>query len=179
MSILSENWCTQISRMLILNSDLDFWNSDPKPILPENYYTKYLKDADSEPRLRCLKFWPQNQFLGKFGPKKSKVSVLSENWYTWYLESADSESGLSFWNSDLKIYFWANLGRKIQSCPFFLKIGMHGILTMLIFIPILVFWISDPKSIFGQMWTKKVKVVCFTWKLVHMLSRGFWFLFQY
>ena len=47
------------------------------------------------------------------------------------------------------------------------------------FIPTLVFWISNPKSNFGQIWAKKVQVVCFTWKLVYMLSRGFWFLFQY
>ena len=40
-----------------------------------------------------LKFRPQNPFLGKFGPKNSKVFVLSENWYTWYLKDADSRSG--------------------------------------------------------------------------------------
>ena len=78
---------------------------------------------------------------------------------------------LDFWNFDPKIGFWANLGRKSQSCPFFLKIGTHGILTMVILIPTSVFWISDPKSIFGQMWTKKVKFVQFGWKLVHRVSR--------
>ena len=64
-----------------------------------------------------------------------------------------------------------NLGQKIKSCPFFLKIGTHGILTMLILIPALVFWISDTKSIFGQIWAKKVKVVQFGWKLVRRVSR--------
>ena len=64
-----------------------------------------------------------------------------------------------------------NLGQKIKSCPFFLKIGTHGILTMLILIPALVFWISDTKSIFGQIWSKKVKVVQFGWKLVRRVSR--------
>ena len=83
---------------------------------------------------------------------------------------------LKFWNSDPEIHFWANLGWK---SPFFLKIGTHGILTMAIFLPTLVFWISKPKSIFGQIWTKKVKVVCFAWKLVHMLSQSCWFLFQH
>ena len=86
---------------------------------------------------------------------------------------------LDFWNSNHKIHFWANLGRKSQKCSFFLKISMHGTLTMLILIPTLVFWISNPRSIFGQIWAKKVKVVCFDWKLVHMLSRDCWFLFQY
>ena len=96
--------------------------------------------------------------MGKFGLKKSKLSVLTENWDIWYLGSADSESRLRFLKFWPKIHFWANLGWKSQSCPFSLKIGMHGILMMLILIPTLVFWISDPKSIFGKIWTKKVKV---------------------
>ena len=33
-----------------------------------------------------LKFRSQNSFLGKFGSKKSKLSVLPEKWHTWYLE---------------------------------------------------------------------------------------------
>ena len=117
--------------------------------------------------------------MGKFGLKKSKLSVLTENWHIWYLGSADSESRprfLKFWP---KIHFWANLGWKSQSCPFSLKIGMHGILMMLILIPTLVFWISDPKSIFGKIWTKKVKVVQFGWKLAHRVSRRCWFLFRH
>ena len=68
---------------------------------------------------------------------------------------------LDFWNSDPKIYFWANLGRKSLSCSFFLKIDPHGTLAMLILIPTLVFWISDPKFIFGQIWAQKFKVVRF------------------
>ena len=65
---------------------------------------------------------------------------------------------------------WAispNLGRKIKSYPFWLKIGMHGILTMLILVPTLVFWTANSKSIFGKIWTEKVKVVCFAWNLAH------------
>ena len=88
-------------------------------------------------------------------------------------------SDLGFWNSDSKIHFWASLGRKSQSCLFFLKIGTCGILTMLILIPTLVFWISDPKSIFGQMWAKKVKVVQFGWKLAHRVSWRCWILFRH
>ena len=78
-----------------------------------------------------------------------------------------------------KIHFWANLGWKSQSFAFFLKIGTHGISMMLILIPTLVFWISDPKSIFGKIWTKKVKVVQFGWKLAHRVSRRCWFLFRH
>ena len=47
---------------------------------------------------------------------------------------------------------------KIQSCPFWLKIGSYGISRMLILFPILVFWISNPQSISGQIWAKKIKV---------------------
>ena len=86
---------------------------------------------------------------------------------------------LDFWNSKHKIHFWANLGRKNKSCLFFLKIGMHGILAMLILIPTLAFWISDSKSIFGEIWAKKVNVVQFGWKLAHRVSRQYWFLFRH
>ena len=43
---------------------------------------------------------------------------------------------------------WAispNLGQKFKSCSFWLKIGTHGILEMLIPNPALDFWNSDPK----------------------------------
>ena len=50
-----------ILEVLIPNLDLDFWHSDRK-----------------------------NQFLGKFGPKNSKLSILSESWCTWYLKNPES-----------------------------------------------------------------------------------------
>ena len=109
----------------------------------------------------------------------SNFSVLIGNWHTWYLGSADSESGLSFWNSDFKIHFWTNLDQKSQSCLFYLKIGTHVISRFLILVPILVFWISKPKSIFGQIRIEKLKVVQFGWKLAHRVSRQCWFLFQH
>ena len=87
------------------------------------------------------------------------------------------KTDLDSWNYDPKIYFWANLGRKNQSCLFFLKIGTHGILMMLILIPTLAFWIIDPKSIVSEIWATKVKVVQFYWKLAHRVSRQCWFLF--
>ena len=31
----------------------------------------------------------------------------------------------------------------------------------------MVFWISNPRSTFGQIWAEKVKAVCFAWKLAH------------
>ena len=37
-----------------------------------------------------------------------------------------------FWNSDPKIHVLANLGPKIQCCPFCLKIGAHSISRILI-----------------------------------------------
>ena len=55
---------------------------------------------------------------------------------------------------------WAispNLGRKIKCCPFWLKIGTHGISEVLIPNP----EIPTPKSIFEQIWTQKFKVVRF------------------
>ena len=141
--------------------------------------------------------------MGKFGSKNSKLFPLPETRHTEYLNYDNSYSNISFPNFQSQIYFWSNLGQKSQHCPFCLKIGTQGISTMLIFIPTLVFWLSNPKSsfgrdaisrmliliptlvfsisnpdcIFGQIWVEKVKVVGFTWKLAHMLSQGSWFLF--
>ena len=148
--------------------------------MTENWQTWYIEGADFECRFRFLKFRPQDPFLGKFGPKKSNLSVLPENWHTWYLEDVNSYFNISFQNSQPKIHFWANLGQKTQSCPFCLKIGTHGISRMLILISTLIFWISNQTSIFGQMWAKKLKVVCGTngistmWILISTLV--FWIL---
>ena len=73
---------------------------------------------------------------------------------------------------------WAispNLGRRNKSCPFWLKIGMHGILKVFIPNPDLDFWNSVPKSIFRQIWVKKFKAVCFVGKFLHIVSQGCWF----
>ena len=69
---------------------------------------------------------------------------------------------LDFWNSDPKIYFWANLGQKSQCGTFCLKIDIRGISKMLVLILKLAFWIPDTKFIFGQIWAERVKVVSFT-----------------
>ena len=69
--------------------------------------------------------------------------------------------------------------QKTQSCPFWLKIGTHKLLEVLISHFHLDFEIPTPKSIFGQIWVEKIKVVRFAWKLPHMVSWGYWFLFQY
>ena len=145
----------------------------------ESWHTWYIGVVESESILRFLKIRPQNPFMGKFGPKNSKLPFLSEigtHSISWMLIP---NPDLDFWNFDPKIHFWANLDPKIQSCPFCLKIGTHGISRMLILIPTLVFWISNPNFLFGQIWAKKVKVVRFNWKLAHMISRGCWFLFQH
>ena len=126
-----------------------------------------------------LVFWISNpNFLfGQIWAKK--VTAVRFNWKLTHMVSWKCRFRIWTCNSDPQIYFWANLGRKSQSCLFFLKIGTHGILTMLILIPTLVFWISDPKPIFDKIWTKKVKVIQFGWKLAHRMSRRCWFLFQY
>ena len=50
-----------------------------------------------------------NSFLGKFRPKKSKLSVLPENCQSWYLEDGDTYFNISFLNLKTKIHFWAEL----------------------------------------------------------------------
>ena len=121
---------TGISRMLILIQTLVFWNSDPKM----NFWAN----------LAWTKLEPipiQKSFLGKFGSKKSNLSVLPENWCAWYLEDADFYFNISFLNFQPKIHFWANSGQKSLSCPFYLTIWTYGISRVLILISAIVFWI--------------------------------------
>ena len=58
---------------------------------------------------------------------------------------------------------WAispNLGQKIKSCPFWLKIDTHGILEVLIPNPDLDFWNSDPKIHFWANLGPKIQSFC-------------------
>ena len=130
-------------------------------ILSENWLTRYVGGADSESRLRFLKFRPQNPFLGKFGLKMSNCPFCLKIGTHGISRMLILIPTLIFWNSNPKIYFWANLGQKSQSCAFCLKIASHGISRMLILIPTIVFWIFNSKFLFGQIWTQKVKVVPF------------------
>ena len=111
-------------------------------------------------------------FLGKFRPKKSKLSVLPENWQSWYLEDGDTYFNISFLNFRPKTDFWANLGQKTQSCPFCLKIGTSDISRMWILILTLVFWIWKPKSIFGQSYAREVELPVSSHVVTQCISRA-------
>ena len=116
-------------------------------VLPENWHTRNLQDADFCSDFYFVSEFPTlNRFLGKFWSQNSKLSVFPENLHTWYLEDADSYSNIGFLNFQPYIHFWANLGWKIQSCPFCLKLGTQSILKMLILIPTSVFWNFKCKS---------------------------------
>ena len=69
-------------------------------------------------------------------------------------------------------------GREKRQFSVLPETSTHDILRMIL-LPTLVFWISNPKSISGQIWAKKVKVVRFAWKLAHKVSPGCWSLFQH
>ena len=73
--------------------------------------------ADSESGLKFLKYRPPKFIFGKIWTEKVKIVCFAKNWHTWYLGRTDSKSDLDFRNSDLKIHFWANLGKK-HSCLF-------------------------------------------------------------
>ena len=95
----------------------------------------------------------------KFRPENWKLYILIENAHITYLGGADSKSGLRFLKFRPQNLFLGKFGPK--KSMFCLKIGTHGIWNMLILIPTLVFWISKPKLIFGEIWAEKVKVVHF------------------
>ena len=148
-------------------------------ILTKNWHAWYIGGAESESRLRFLKFRSQNPFMGEFGSKIQSCPFCLKIGAQSISRILIPNPDLDFWNFDPKIHFWANLYTKIQSCPFCLKIGTHGISRMLILIPILVLWISNFQFLFGQIWIKKFKVVRFVYKLTYMVSRGCWLLFQH
>ena len=70
---------------------------------------------------------------------------------------------------------WAissNLGRKVKDCPFWLKIGTHGILEMLIPNPDLDFSNSDSKIHFWANLGPKIQSFLFCLKIgTHSISR--------
>ena len=75
-----------------------------------------------------------------------KLKIVHFVWklvHNGILEMQIPNLGLEFWNSDPKIHFWANLGPKIQSCLFCLKIDACCISRMLIRNPD--FWNFDSK----------------------------------
>ena len=152
LSILTENWLARELRVAKSKSGLSFLKFGPQnpflgkfvpkksklSVLPENWHTWYLEDAEFYSN---ISFWICNpkSILEQTWAKKSKLSILAENWHTEYLEDANSYSVISFLNFLPEIYFWPNLGRKIQSCLFCLKIAIWGIPMMLILVGALVF----------------------------------------
>ena len=65
-----------------------------------------------------------------------------------------------------------NLGQKIKSCPFWLKIGTHGILEVLIPNPDLDFWNSDLKIHFWANLGPKIQSCPFCLKIgTYSISR--------
>ena len=182
-----------ILEVLILNPDLDFWNSNPKihfwanlcPIIQRCLF--YLEiGTQSISRMSIpnpdLDFWnfdPKIHFWANLDPKIQSCPFCLKIGAHSISRMLISNPDLDFWNFDPKNHFWANFDPKTKSCSFCLKIGTHCIWRMLILIPTLVFWISNRNFLFGQIWAKKVKVVCFNWKLAQMISRGCWFLFQH
>ena len=138
-------------------------------VLSENWCTKYLKDADSKSRLKFLKFPPQNPFLGKFGLKNLKLSVLSENWCTKSLKDADSKSRLKILKFRPQNPFLGTFGPKNLKLSIFSENWYTWYLKDADSYSKLVYWFSNRNFLFGQIWAKKVKVVHFNWKLVHMV----------
>ena len=93
--------------------------------------------------------------------ENSKLSVLSENWLSWHIGGADSESRIRTSKFRPQNPFLGKFGPKIQSCPFCLKIGTHGILKVLIRNLGIEFQNSDPKILFWANLGCKFKVVSF------------------
>ena len=55
--------------------------------------------------------------------------------------------------------------KKVNIVCFAWKLAEHS--RIMILIPTLIFWISNPKSIFWKILSERVKAICFAWKLAH------------
>ena len=141
-------------------------------ILTENWQTLYLEGADSKSGLTFLEFRPQNPFVSKFGPKKSKLFFLPEIGPYGISRMLILIPTLVFSISNLKSIFGQISAKKSQKCLVCLKIGIQSISRILVLIATLVFWISKPKSIFGQIWVEKPK-----FSILTNIYWGSWFLF--
>ena len=135
-------------------------------------------------RIRTLKFRLQNSihFWANLGQK-------SKNWpFDWKLSHIVSRRCWFVFQHQFSEFPTLNLfsgkfGLKNQSCSSYLKIGPRVISKMLILIPILVFWISKPKSIFWENLGRKSKS-CPFWlnivtqsisrMLIRILTLAFW-----
>ena len=118
-----------VSKMLILIPTLVFWKSNHKThffcanLGQKNqtcpFCLKICTDGISRIwiLIPTLVFWicnPKTHFLGKFGPKKLKLSVLPENWHTWYLKDTNSYSNIVFWISELKSIFRQSYAKEVK-----------------------------------------------------------------
>ena len=120
--------------------------------------------------LRFLKFRPQNPFLGKFGPKNSKLCVAPENYHTWYLGGTDSEFGLTFLKFWYQNSFLGRFGQKNLKL-FVLPESWHGILEELIPYPELDFRNSGTRiHFFSKFGPKKHSLFILIWDFTAFLG---------
>ena len=124
---------------------------------------------------RC---WFQTQIFEILTPKSifgqiwaKKFKVVRFVWKLVYIVSHGCWFRIQtyiFEISTTKFIFGQIWALKSQNCSFCLKIGTHSISRMLILIPTLVFWISNPNCFGGANLGQKSQI---NWKLTHMVSR--------
>ena len=120
--------------------------------------------------------------MGKFGLKKSRLSLLPENWHTWYLRGADSESGHRFSKFRSQNSHLSKFGSKKLK----LSVLSENWLTLSwkswFRIRSQIFEIPTSKSMFGQIWPQKHFLfiliwdlaACFFWRPSAAFNRRFW-----
>ena len=169
-----------ISRMVIPNPNLGFWNFDPKihfwaNLGPKGQIFLFCLNIGTHDISRMLiliptlVFWISNpNFLfGEIWVKKVKVAQFG-----WKLAHRVSRQCWFlfrhyFFQFSTHDPFLDNLVPK-NSKLFILTKNWHAwYIEDADSYSNLVFWITNPKSIFGQIWAEKVKIVQFDWKLAH------------
>ena len=119
-----------------------------------------------------LVFWNARptSIFDKFGRKKSKLPILAETLHTKYLEDANSYSDFSSLNCKTWIHFGQIGAVKFKVAHFGWKLP-HSISRMLILIPTLVFSISNPKFIFGEIYAQEVELLVLSDVVTHRMLK--------
>ena len=102
---------------------------------------------------------------------------MTGNRHAWSLGGADLESALRFLKFQPQNPFLGKFGSNKSKLSVLPKNWHTWYLKDANTYSNISFRISNPKCIFGQIWATKVKVICFAWKLAHLVSGGCWFLF--
>ena len=102
--------------------------------------------------------------------QKVKIVSLSWNFVPTLIWTCTIQWWCSFFVFDRKCPFWANLVQN-KNCQFKLKFGTYTNSNMQNSVMMFTFLFLTGNTLFGQIWSKKIKIISLSWNLVTTLIR--------